>query len=267
MGLLGKIFKGVKSIVKGVVKVFKKAVSFVGKISGSKWGKILMLVAAVYTGGMALSAGMSTFGSTAGGFMTKFVAGAKEFMGVLAHPIAAAQKSLGGAAAGAGAAGEAASIAPVTAAAGVPAEGLAGAVGGAAEAAAPAVAAAAPGVGGGAGLLGQAGGVASKVGGGLLNFAKSTGGGMVLAKGLEGYAQGKAAEAQLKEQRRMTGPMAAGAISDINAHLNDMQTPQGFLDRARSLNQSLTRPQYPQTPGAPEQVYGDYVTQPQAAGG
>lgn len=99
MGLLKSIKKGFKNVFKGIGKVFKKGLAFVGKITQSKWGKILMLAATVFTGGMALAGGIAAFGTSAaagGTFMTNFVAGAGGFMSALASPVSQAQKMLGG---------------------------------------------------------------------------------------------------------------------------------------------------------------------------
>lgn len=101
MGILKSIKKGFKNVFKGIGKVFKKGLAFIGKITQSKWGKILMLAATIFTGGMALAGGIAAFGTSAaagGTFMTNFVAGASGFMTALASPVQQAQKMLGGAA-------------------------------------------------------------------------------------------------------------------------------------------------------------------------
>src|SRR5688572_24276062 len=97
MGLFSKIKKGIKGIFKGVKKAFKSVIKGVGKILSSKFGKILLGAIAVFTAGTALIAGAGAFTSTAGGFMTKFVAGAKEFVATLANPIGKAKELMGGA--------------------------------------------------------------------------------------------------------------------------------------------------------------------------
>ena len=133
MGLFSSIKKVVKKVVKSVKKVFKKVLKFVGKIASSKWGKALMIASAVFTGGMALSAGFQGFTQSAGGFLTKFVAGAKEFVGALANPMGQAKKRLGGAEAAAGQAATAsgAAKAATQTAASEAAQNLVGAAGGA----------------------------------------------------------------------------------------------------------------------------------------
>lgn len=93
MGLFSGIKKAVKKVFSGVKKVFSK----VGKAMNTKWGKALMVGMAVFTGGMALAAGFQGFAGASGTFMTKFVAGAKSFMGALANPVGQAKKMLGGA--------------------------------------------------------------------------------------------------------------------------------------------------------------------------
>jgi len=281
MGIFSKIKKAVKSVLKGVGKVFKKAMAFVGKITASKWGKILMLAAAVFTGGMAIAAGLQGFtaaglANPAASFLTKFVAGSQSFMTALAHPIANAQKVFGTAGQAGAAAGAMTEGLPGAAGAAGGAGGAGGAAAGTANAAQlggnvagvvaeeilPGGAAAASGA---SSALGTAGKIASKVGGGLLDLAKTQGGGLILSQGLQGYAQGKQAEAALKEQQRMSGPLPTGAYNDIITRASDMQTPQGFLDRARQLDRTLTRPRYPEAAGNPEDVYGSYVVAP--AGG
>ncbi len=98
MGLFKNIKKGFKKIFKGIKKGFTKALAFVGKVAGSKWGKMLLLASSIFTGGMALAAGFQGFlSSTAPTFLGKFVAGAKGFMAGLAKPVAQAKKMLGGA--------------------------------------------------------------------------------------------------------------------------------------------------------------------------
>lgn len=100
MGLFSSIKKAFKKVFKGIKKVFKKVGKFIGKIAGSKWGKILLTAAAVFTGGMALMAGWGAFTGTTGTFLTKFVAGAKGFVAGLANPIKAAKGAMGAAQAG-----------------------------------------------------------------------------------------------------------------------------------------------------------------------
>jgi len=126
MGILKSIKKGFKNVFKGIGKVFKKGLAFVGKITQSKWGKILMLAATVFTGGMALAGGIAAFGTSAaagGTFMTNFVAGASGFMTALASPVQQAQKMLGGAAT----AGETATAITAASQAKAPLEALQGA--------------------------------------------------------------------------------------------------------------------------------------------
>ena len=153
MGLFSGISKAFKSVTKGIKKAFsgvvkgvKKlvggVVKAVGRISQSKWGKVLLTGAALFTGAMAISGAVQgwTAASQMQGatFMSKFVGGAKGFMTALASPIdqakslmggvegaAAAGQSLSGAAAkmGGGAAQQAAS--GIQQAAGIPGVGTA----------------------------------------------------------------------------------------------------------------------------------------------
>lgn len=105
MGLFKSIGKAFKKVVKGVGKVFKKIGKGIGKILNSKWGKILMVAAAVFTGGMALvGAWQGMAGAT--GFFGKFAAGAKGFLTGLMKPVQTAKGLMGGAAQGGQVAGQ-----------------------------------------------------------------------------------------------------------------------------------------------------------------
>lgn len=82
-GFLGKIWEGIKSVVKGVLSIFKPILKPIAKFLGSGLGKVLMIVASIFTFGAALMAGGSAFfgGMAAGnGFMQSFIAGGKAFM-------------------------------------------------------------------------------------------------------------------------------------------------------------------------------------------
>ena len=92
MGLFKSIAKIGKKIFKGIKKKFGKAMAFVGKIAGSKWGKILMLASSIFTGGMALAGAFSGFASSGAGFLAKFVGTAKGFMSGLTQPMVQAKK-------------------------------------------------------------------------------------------------------------------------------------------------------------------------------
>lgn len=109
MGLFSAIKKGFKKLFKGIKKVFGKVMGAIGKITGSKWGKMLMMGIAIFTGGMALMGGISGWTQAAAegaSFMGKFVSGAKGFLTALANPVDQAKKMFG-AAADAGAVGAA----------------------------------------------------------------------------------------------------------------------------------------------------------------
>ena len=240
MGLLSSIGKVVKKVWKGVKKVFGKVMGVVGKITGSKWGKVLMLALAVYTGGMALSAGWTAFGAqgTSASFMTKFVAGSKAFMGSITGASAAAAPGaptsgvtgvVGGATDAATVAQSAAqgsqaaqaaqtvasgSQAAQTAASGIGAGGNAfrstGVLGKAvtataegASALAPSIVnAAAPAAASGGGILGTLGKAAK----GAWSMANSPIGKEVISKGLQGYLQGKETEEEWKrEDKKLYG--------------------------------------------------------------
>ena len=87
MGIFSSIKKFGKKILGGISKVFKKVGKFVSKITGSKWGKILLIAASAVTMGMALYAGVAGGMAHTGTLMSKFVVGAKDFMSAFLHPI------------------------------------------------------------------------------------------------------------------------------------------------------------------------------------
>lgn len=262
MGLLKKIGKAVKGVVKGVGKVFKPIVKTVGKILSSKIGKLIMIAAAVYTGGMALSAGW-------GAFTTSAASGTSSFFGSVVQ----GAKAFGTALTGGGTAAKAATTA--ASAPGALAPLAAGASQGAAlnttaaitaGTAAPAIAAAAP-LAAPVGAIGKLVDVGKKIGGGVLDYAKSKSGGTIIAQALQGAAQGKALEQQQKNFEMLSGPMNADAYNEINAKASTPETPEGFLARGRKVDQALTRPRYAEVSGNPDDVYGSYVTGAVPAGG
>ena len=82
MGLLSKIFSGIKKVVKGVAKGIKKVVKGVGKVvkkvAKSKIFKAMLVAAAIYvTGGAAAGA----FGATGSGFFGTWAANAANVVG------------------------------------------------------------------------------------------------------------------------------------------------------------------------------------------
>jgi hypothetical protein len=90
MGLLSKIWKGVKGVVGGIVdgvkKVFRAILEPVAKLFDSGFGKALMIGLAVFTLGSSLLAGVQGFLNPAlqgQSFLTKFVNGGKEFLNTL----------------------------------------------------------------------------------------------------------------------------------------------------------------------------------------
>lgn len=86
MGFLSDIWKGIKGIVSGVLSIFKPILKPIQKFLGSSIGKVLMIVASIFTFGAALMAGGTAFFSAAGAansfgsFMGAFVEGGKAFM-------------------------------------------------------------------------------------------------------------------------------------------------------------------------------------------
>lgn len=283
MGLFSKIKKAVKGVFKGIKKVFKKVMTKIGKVLSSKWGKALMLALAVFTAGTALVAGAGAFSSTAGTFMTKFVAGAKEFIGALANPFGKAKELIGGAGkAAAGAANTAASSAAAGAAEG--AAGAAGAAtapmdvlaGGAVEATQAATAATGAVAPAAAQAATQAAttaanvakpGLLSRAATGAMNFLKSPGGGTLVGNVAQGMAAGAQQEELLKKQEEQMryydeqwrDPTKVG---QLNAAVRDVQTPGGYLERARRVSNFMNGRPYgsaPSAPGNPDDVYGTYV--------
>lgn len=287
MGLFSGIKKLFKKVFKGIKTVFKKVLKFVGKIAGSKWGKILLIAAAVFTGGMAIAAGFQGFTGTAGSFLTKFVAGAKEFVTALANPMSTAKKMFGGAEAAVGQAGSVASSAE--AATGV-AQGAApgellGSAGSAVQTTAEpmnvlanAGKAAAPIIDKGTQFVGANSGGVMEATGGLLkagaksavDFAKSAGGGVVLAGALKGFAEGKQQDELLKEEERVRRYYDQQwrdpeQLAALDASVRDVDVPGGYIQRAQRVSRFLNDRQYeyPSSVVNPEQV-ANYARSPVA---
>jgi len=247
MGLLKRLGKAVKRVVKGVGKVFKKITSFVGRAMQSKWGKALMVAATVFSMGAAAGlwggfgaagAAAGTTASNAGGFFSKFVAGAKNFFGV------------GG---GQAAAGSGSAMADAIAAASGTA--LAPAAGG--SAIANAIAAA----GGKTAAGGMLGGVMRKAGTAALDFLKTPGGATIAGSAIKGFAEGKQQEEMLAEEERQRryydnawrDPAATNALADQASR--EIQMPGGFMERARRVTAFLDARSNPSAaPMTPAQV-------------
>lgn len=280
MGIFSKIKKGIKKVFKGVKKVFKKVGKAVVKFLDSDLGKALMIAAAVFTGGAALMAGIGNAAAATGGFLTKFVAGAKGFMAGLAQPMATWKGAvsgfqssgmggiLSGAAKGSGAlqagttTGLQNTINPVgenvpkdaaMASSSQPSAATAGLETGQPEAAAaaantePAAAEAAAAVGeSGSSLAGapvsrmgseaavqgaEGGNWLSKAGGAIMDFGKSTGGGLIASNLIQGYASGKAEEDYLKHggyyDRQWADPRQRMILDEASR-----ASSGGFLSRA-----------------------------------
>jgi len=231
MGLFSSIGKIFKKVTKGITKVFKKVTKFVGKVVRSKWFKYVMIAAAVVTVGIALYAGVTAgMAASAQGatLMDAFVAGSKEFMTALIHPITTAKSAFAGelsVSSRIAQAGQAAITGPGVTTAGLgsaPASTttdlMAGEVGGETvsgltevTSAIPAPAAATPAASVPVATVPTATppvvpppaepGILGKVGG----FLSTTGGGMLMAGALQGYGAGKIAEEGLKEKHRIEG--------------------------------------------------------------
>lgn len=275
MGLFKKIKKAVKKVFKGIKKVFKKVGKFVGKIAKSKWGKALMIAGAVTMGGLALYGALQGAAAAPAGtsFLGKFAAGAKGALSAITNPVATGKAALG-ATGQAGTVSEAASLGsaltqPSVAGSSVaaPMEMITSQVAPSAAEAAVASAGGAGGAAGGAGggFMGQAGGLLSKAGGAVMDFAKSAGGGQLISGAVQGFAEGKAAEEQMRQERKMARyydkawrdpeqlAMLQGTVEGY-----DPSVPGGHLDRARRVNQFLNERQYAYPTGTPsaEEVAG-----------
>jgi hypothetical protein len=86
MGFFSSLWDGIKNVFKGILKVFAPILKPLGKFLNSGFGKVLMLVASVFTFGAALMAGGAAFSaaSAAGsGFMQAFIEGGKAFVSTL----------------------------------------------------------------------------------------------------------------------------------------------------------------------------------------
>lgn len=118
----------------------------------------------------------------------------------------------------------------------------------AATTAASTSAASATGASGASSLLG-------KVGTGLLDFAKSAGGGTILAGAVQGLAAGKAAEAQQAEERRYKRAFTPEEMAQINgaaapgANSVGGFATGGYLNRARSVSDFLGERRQPAISG------------------
>lgn len=292
MGLFSGIKKAVKKVFKGVKKVFKKVGKFVGKVLSSDWGKALLTAAAVFTGGMALAAGAGGFlGSSSATFLGKFVAGAKGFLGGLLNPVGAGKGFFAGMQGGGGLAGAAqgaaqgqgifniAGVSDAGSLAGVATDpGQMVAEGGGKVATAPgAEAAAAPNAATAgvapppamgppvslapAGIPGSTAaaqpGMLKRLAGGAMDFAKSTGGGLLLTNMAQGYAQGAMMEDQLKYgdfyDRQWNDPRQQMLLD--TASRQRPRIPQGYLDRARQFDAETSSRRFPQSAGGPDRGY------------
>jgi len=99
MGIFDFIKKVGKSITKGISKIFKEVKRGISRIADSDWARTLLVGAAIFTGGMALSGGIAGWGKAAAageGFLGKFVGGAEGFVTALASPMEQAQKLIAG---------------------------------------------------------------------------------------------------------------------------------------------------------------------------
>lgn len=291
MGLFSSIKKKFKKVARAIKKEFKRKMKKLGKVLNSKWGKALLIVAAVFTAGIALAAAAGAVGAQAAGatFLTKFVAGAKAFVGALMNPIGAAKNMMGGAGAAAGAgagaaeaaapaigevAGQAAGNASMDMIAGASSTaadlgtGAAAGFEGATHAAAQTAAQAAPTMAQMAAPVAPSasGGFLSAAGNAAKEFVKSPGGGQVVSSMVQGFAAGQSQEELLKaqeaERRRQDEEWRdPGKLENLRSSVRDVNVPGGYIDRARRVSEFLNERQYrqPNEAGDPNNVYGKYV--------
>lgn len=253
MGLFSKIKSAVKSVWKGVKKVFKPIVKGIGKIFGSKLGKGLLMAASVFTMGTALAAGASAWSAAASQgattFLGKFVPAAQNFMSSLTGGLVKAPDVVSSGAQAAGQAAQAVAeqgakqgqqLADVAGAAGDVmkqtdpmtklAEGAAGgtsAISGPASSlpvggGAPSAAASGTATAGQTGnMLSKASNLAQSAAKGVLEFAKSPGGGRTIGSIIQGYGEGMAAEAEWERRDELERRGTKG-LQKLN------QTPGAF---------------------------------------
>jgi len=89
--------------------------------------------------------------------------------------------------------------------------------------------------------MGGAGGLLKKAAGAAWDFAKSPAGGTVIGTALQGYAAGKAKEAEIKEQRRYTRQFTPEELAAMHtgAPGGAPDPHAGYLNRARRVSEFL----------------------------
>lgn len=84
MGILSKLWKGVKSVFGGILKVFEPILAPIAKALDTGLGKAIMIGLSIFTLGTSLLAGgqafMAGLGGSSGSFINAFVEGGKQFM-------------------------------------------------------------------------------------------------------------------------------------------------------------------------------------------
>jgi hypothetical protein len=86
MGFFSKIWKGVKNVFGGILKIFEPILKPLGKLLNSSLGKAIMIGLSIFTLGSAMVAGYGAFtaAQAAGqGFISAFVEGGKVFLSTL----------------------------------------------------------------------------------------------------------------------------------------------------------------------------------------
>lgn len=86
MGLLSKIWEGVKNVFKGILRVFQPILEPIAKFLNTGLGKAIMIGLTIFTLGSAMVAGYGAFSSSmaaGNGFISSFVEGGKVFLQTL----------------------------------------------------------------------------------------------------------------------------------------------------------------------------------------
>lgn len=202
MGFFSKLWKGVKSVFNGILKIFEPILKPISKFLSSGLGKAIMIGISVFTLGTSLLAGAQGFMGASGGFIDKFMAGGKDFMSSLFGTGAADEAGATVAESAGDLITEGANVAGETAAQSMLETGATAELGGSSgmlsEAAGSAMGPAA-----GATTVGEAAKMTNEVAGGnwlskaataAKDFATSDGGGNIIGKMIEGVGSGMIAK-------------------------------------------------------------------------
>jgi O-methyltransferase involved in polyketide biosynthesis len=104
-------------------------------------------------------------------------------------------------------------------------------------------------------------GLLKSAGQGLLNYAKSPGGGQMISSMVQGYAQGAQQEEMIKaqreeEERRDARWRDPAQLENLRGAVRDVNVPGGYLDRAKRVSEFLNERQYryPEEVSDPDRV-------------